>query len=167
MKPKYMMATTALHTMGDISSKTPDLCVISSEDQDNYIGMWVFGYGFFNVKFPKSSTRELTPEEKNEWNGQLTELSGMLRPIVIEDAENYKPMPEPPFYVHTKNSLYEFRKDPLEGFICYRSGSDTKIYSKCQIISLVVGKPMLFYSSYDQIKTSSVVSIEKRGEAEE
>ena len=28
-KPKYMMATTAIHKLGDISSDTPDLCRVS------------------------------------------------------------------------------------------------------------------------------------------
>jgi hypothetical protein len=28
-----------------------------------YIGMWVTGFGFFDVRFPKETTRELTKEE--------------------------------------------------------------------------------------------------------
>lgn len=65
---KYMMATTAIHQLGDISNDTPDICVIYSEDEDNYIGNWVTGYGFINVKFPKSTTRELTQEEKDKYS---------------------------------------------------------------------------------------------------
>jgi len=65
---KYMMATKAIHKLGDISSDTPDLCQISSEDKENYIGMWVEGLGFFNVKFPKGTTRELTDEEIDKYN---------------------------------------------------------------------------------------------------
>lgn len=63
------MATKALHKLGDISSDTPDLCTISGEDGDNYIGMWVYGLGFFNVKFPKETTRIPTDEEKNKYIG--------------------------------------------------------------------------------------------------
>lgn len=63
-----MMATTAIHQLGDISSDTPDLCVIHSEDEDNYIGNWVTGFGFVNVKFPKTSTRDLTQDEKDKYS---------------------------------------------------------------------------------------------------
>ncbi len=65
---KYMMATKAIHKLGDISSDHPDLCFIKEEDEDNYIGNWVTGYGFINVKFPKETTRELTQDEKDRYN---------------------------------------------------------------------------------------------------
>lgn len=58
-----MMATKAYHKLGDISSDKPDLCVVHSETENYYIGSWVTGLGFFNVHFPKSSTRELTESE--------------------------------------------------------------------------------------------------------
>jgi hypothetical protein len=61
--PRYMMATTALHQLGDISRDKPDLCRVESEEGDNYVGAWVTGFGFFNVKFPKATTRELTKAE--------------------------------------------------------------------------------------------------------
>ncbi len=76
--PRYMMATTALHTLGDISSDTPDLCMIHSEDTDNYIGNWVFGLGFINVKFPKTSTRDLTPEEVQTYEGARVKITGLF-----------------------------------------------------------------------------------------
>lgn len=78
MFPKYMMATKAIHQLGDISSKEPDICVIHKEDADNYIGNWVFGLGFVGVKFPKSSTRDLTPEEVKEYNGKQLVMSGLF-----------------------------------------------------------------------------------------
>ena len=58
-----MMATTAIHQLGDISSEEPDICVIYDEDDKNWIGNWVYGFGFFNIRFPKATTRELTSEE--------------------------------------------------------------------------------------------------------
>ena len=66
---KYMIATTAIHKMGDISREIdPDepmenLCRVTEEYDDEYRGMWVLGLGFFGVKFPKETTRELTQEE--------------------------------------------------------------------------------------------------------
>ncbi|MCK5021030.1 MAG: hypothetical protein KAS32_28725 [Candidatus Peribacteraceae bacterium] len=60
---RYMMATTAIHKLGDISSDTPDLCTVSEEDEENYYGMWVTGIGFFGVRFPKETTKELTESE--------------------------------------------------------------------------------------------------------
>lgn len=65
---KYMMATTAIHMLGDISRDEPDLCRVSEEHDDYYIGMWVTGYGFFGIKFPKESTRDLTDSEVKEYN---------------------------------------------------------------------------------------------------
>jgi len=67
--PKYMMATTAIHQLGDISRTAPDICVVRDEDEHNYIGSWVTGFGFVGVKFPKSTTRELTDEEVIVYDG--------------------------------------------------------------------------------------------------
>ena len=69
----HMMATKAYHQLGDISSEYPDLCAISNETPDYYVGSWVEGFGFFHVLFPKKSTRDLTDEEIEKWNGvQMT-----------------------------------------------------------------------------------------------
>lgn len=68
-KSRYMMATEAIHQLGDISSDEPDLCVVHDEDEENYIGNWVIGFGLGNVKFPKNTTRELTEEEKEHYYG--------------------------------------------------------------------------------------------------
>jgi hypothetical protein len=62
--PKYMMATIAKHKVGDLSRREPSLCCIHGEEGENFIGQWVEGFGFFNVQFPKATTRELTGEEK-------------------------------------------------------------------------------------------------------
>ena len=70
-----MMATKATHQLGDISSPEPDICRIESEDDDNYIGRWVCGMGFVDVKFPKSSTRGLTSEEVEHYSKQYFQLS--------------------------------------------------------------------------------------------
>jgi hypothetical protein len=72
---KYMMATTAIHKMGDISSDIPDLCHVSRENAENYYGMWVTGFGFVNVRFPKETTRELTPEEIEKYNKMSVQVS--------------------------------------------------------------------------------------------
>jgi predicted RNA-binding protein (virulence factor B family) len=63
-----MMATTAIHKMGDISQDKGDICAVFREDEENYIGNWVTGFGFIDVKFPKVSTRDLTEEEKDKYS---------------------------------------------------------------------------------------------------
>lgn len=63
IESKYMMATTAIHKLGDISSDGPDICRVSEEDEGNYYGSWVTGFGFFGVRFPKETTRDLTSDE--------------------------------------------------------------------------------------------------------
>lgn len=72
---KYMMATKATHKLGEISSNEPDLCIIYKEDDENYIGNWVTGFGFVNVCFPKSTTRELTPEEIKHYNSMTYQIA--------------------------------------------------------------------------------------------
>ena len=69
-----MIATKAIHKLGDLS-REEDICIITDEDDDNYIGMWVTGYGFGNVKFAKSSTRELTPEEIEKYNSMYVQIN--------------------------------------------------------------------------------------------
>ena len=76
MKPKYMMATVASHQLGDISSDEPDLCIVREETETDYIGDWVYGLGFLGVKFPKSTTRDLTEEEVAHYNGQKLAMYG-------------------------------------------------------------------------------------------
>lgn len=86
---KYMMATTAHVFLGgtisrpgvsngdfkDISSDFPDLCRIYREEKEKYIGQWVFGHCFVGVRFPKATTRELTPEEVRRFNTQRVQTN--------------------------------------------------------------------------------------------
>lgn len=65
---KYKMATTAIHQLGDISSEEEDLCFVYAEDEDNWYGQWVTGLGFFDVRFPKSTTRDLTEQEVEKYS---------------------------------------------------------------------------------------------------
>ena len=65
---KYMMATKAIHQLGDISRDEPDICLIHDQDEENYIGNWVTGFGFVDVKFPKATTRELTSKEIQKYD---------------------------------------------------------------------------------------------------
>ncbi len=71
-----MIATKAIHKLGDISRDQPDLCIIDSETDDDYIGKWVTGFGYVRVRFPKDTTRELTAAEREQYNGKGLELAG-------------------------------------------------------------------------------------------
>lgn len=72
----YMMATTAIHKLGDISRDKPDLCIVFKEDEENFYGNFVEGFGFIHVRFPKKTTRPLTDKEKEEWNGKIMAING-------------------------------------------------------------------------------------------
>jgi hypothetical protein len=83
-----MMATVAHHKAGDISRDVPDLCFVESEDGDAYIGHWVEGFGFQHVRFPKATTRELTAEERERYDGSYLDLGGTaIGPIRIDDDD--------------------------------------------------------------------------------
>jgi len=76
--PRYMWATKAIHLLGDISREDGDLCVVQKESGENYIGNWVTGYGFVEVKFPKETTRELTTEEIEKYDGMQLAIGNCL-----------------------------------------------------------------------------------------
>ncbi len=61
--PTYMMGTKAYHQLGEVSRASPDICYVEKLQSGHYYGSWVTGYGFFNVKFPVETTRELTEME--------------------------------------------------------------------------------------------------------
>ena len=64
IEPKYMMATKAYHLMGDISTETPDLCVVHGEEGDNWVGNWVTGFGVYEREVSKATTRNPTHQGK-------------------------------------------------------------------------------------------------------
>lgn len=72
MADRFMMATHAFHSFaGDISRDHHALAVITDEDEQDFIGQWVEGAGFIEVRFPKGTTRELTAEEIEQFNGRM------------------------------------------------------------------------------------------------
>lgn len=87
---RYMIATTAVHKVGDISRDEPDLCYVRDEDDEAYIGHWVYGFGFGKVRFPKATTRELTAEERQFYDGKLVQLSSYEPcPLQIKPVTHY------------------------------------------------------------------------------
>jgi hypothetical protein len=65
---RIKVGTTAIHKMGDISRPvdlelSQRLFVTQSETEADYIGNWVAGFGFIDVRFPKETVRELTAGE--------------------------------------------------------------------------------------------------------
>lgn len=89
MTGRYMLATTAHHKLGDISRDESDLAWITGEDGDDWIGKWVEGFGYFDIRFPKVSTRELTDVERERYDGRELAMNG--RPwgrIDFDDQED-------------------------------------------------------------------------------
>lgn len=122
-KPRYMMATKAIHQLGDISRKKPDLCVVHSEDGNNYIGNWVTGLGYINVKFPKKTTRELTDKEKDKWDGRRITLGNSPAFVIRVKEREVVETKESPVIVLPNDEMrkrqledklkeYKGRKDP-------------------------------------------------------
>lgn len=74
IEPKYMMGTDAYHQLGPISRNEYNLCSVSKQTDDYYIGSWVTGFGFFDILFPKSTTRLLTEEEIEKYNNTYVSI---------------------------------------------------------------------------------------------
>jgi len=86
----YMIGSTAYHLLGDISREEcesenfiENLLYASEETDDYYIGSWITGFGFFDVHFPKSTTRELTEKEIKKINGKYNGFGRERNYIVI------------------------------------------------------------------------------------
>lgn len=87
--PRYMMGTKALAKVGDISRDEPDLCLIEREEGDDYIGAWVAGFGFFDVAFPKATTRELTDDEIEHFDKRAVRIgSGPSIPMRVREINS-------------------------------------------------------------------------------
>lgn len=94
-KPRYMMATVA-HTKDgrDISRFSADLARVYGEVSegplDSYTGMWVASFvGFYDVRFPKSTTRPLFPAEIEKFNGMGVEVNGVPVYTLMMDSDGY------------------------------------------------------------------------------
>ena len=58
IEPVYLMGTKAYHQLGELSREPePDLFIAGAETEKFYIGNWITGFGFFNVCFPKETSR--------------------------------------------------------------------------------------------------------------
>ena len=84
-----IMATTAYHQLGDISSDDYDIAHIHAETEDYYVGNWIFGFGFCNVVFPKDTTRPLTQKELDHYNSRDIQISnGPVIPLKVNNKED-------------------------------------------------------------------------------
>lgn len=84
------MATIAIHQMGDISRETPQLCIVTEEDEENYYGNWLTGFGYINVRYPKNTTRDLTVEEIEKHHGKILTMNGKIFSVVNLKNENFQ-----------------------------------------------------------------------------
>jgi len=72
----YAMGKEAHHVTGEISREEWDLIQINAEDDKNYIGNWMYGFGFIEVKFPKKSIRALNKKEIKYYEGSHYGIGG-------------------------------------------------------------------------------------------
>jgi hypothetical protein len=78
-----MMATRARHKLGDLSRDAAALAIIYDEQGDVYVGEWASGLGYINVEFPKATTRPLTRQEHERYNGVGIQTGSMLRVVEL------------------------------------------------------------------------------------
>ena len=135
--PRYMLATKAMHKLGDISSDVPNLCYVYGEDSDNFIGNWVVGFGFFDVKFPKSTTRELTEEEKDKYDGKVVAVGSQGAYVI-----STKNVPKEAIVVKTRNSTYHLGKHKRDGARAVSRADYPLNFKRCKVLFLCIGKGM-------------------------
>lgn len=154
---RYMMATKAVHKLGDISRETPSLCVVYGEEGDQWVGRFLIGHGFFDVRFPKETTRELTKDEKKEWNGSAFGPGGLTMDVVIFPGFG---VPKHAIVVKTKNSTYRFGKAEKDGMRTITRDNHPLDFSRAKITFLKVGRSILA-DTFDgrEWGTSPVISI--------
>lgn len=119
---KYMMATKAEHEFaGDISREEPDLCQVSKEADDFYVGSWVTGFGFIDVKFPKETTRELTDAESEYYDGREIGIPGSW----AYELTTKLPEPKEPVEIPKECLIVEKRRIPKDAKLveCYETNS--------------------------------------------
>ncbi|OYV63853.1 MAG: hypothetical protein B7X03_00240 [Parcubacteria group bacterium 21-58-10] len=152
------MATKAIHTTGDISRKSPSLCVVYGEDGDDWVGRFLSGFGFFDVHFPKKTTRELTREEKKTWNGAAFGVGGRIMNLVVFPGFG---VPRRAIVVKTRNSVYRLGKAERDGTRTIVRDDRPLGFSTVKISFLKIGRSMLVdMLDGSQWKTSSVLSVE-------
>ena len=151
-KPRYMIA---------LKYGVPKLCFVSREDKFNFIGHWAVGKGFFNVRFPKETTRELTEKEKTENNGVPVVVSNRLL-YIIETKEN--PIPVNAFKATVENnSVLSFGEADEEGTRTISSNREVLPFKKCNILFMSVGKKIIFnpIGINKMVTTREVISIKQ------
>jgi hypothetical protein len=75
IEPRDLMGTKAYHQLGDISRDEYDLFYATGETEKYWVGMWIEGFGYFNVLFPKETSRELTKDEIEKYNNTYVQIT--------------------------------------------------------------------------------------------
>jgi hypothetical protein len=87
----YMIATVATNGKSDISRPEGDICIVTAEDGDHYIGQWVMGFGYAVVLFPKATTRPLTEDEVEKYHGKVLGIgSGVAGAINLKGEDFHR-----------------------------------------------------------------------------
>ena len=83
IESRDLMGTKAYHQLGDISRDEYDLFYATGETEKYWVGMWIEGFGYFNVLFPKETSRELTKDEIEKYNNTYVQINSQP-PIKLE-----------------------------------------------------------------------------------
>lgn len=83
----YLMAREAYHLLGEVTRDEWDLAIVFKEDDENFYGNWVFGYGLIDVRFPKNKVEELNKKEITKYNKIGYGINGVF--INMLKVKNY------------------------------------------------------------------------------
>src|SRR3972149_569362 len=84
IRKRYMMAEEGLTHDGCLLCDSLDICEVHAVRGDSYVGEYLLGIMVSDVRFPKSTTRDLNAEEKKKYNGmRVTVGNGWLFTISV------------------------------------------------------------------------------------
>ena len=94
----HLMGTKAYHQLSEISRDKPGIFHAAHETDDYWIGSWVEGFGFFDVRFPKDTSRALTKEEVAHYEGRHYAINSQPSRSLRLTGSTTNPMTELPTF---------------------------------------------------------------------
>lgn len=140
----------AIHKLGNISREDDEYINVKREDENYYYGMFLEGYGFYDVKFNKKDCRPINKEEFMERNGMVMQMNKLYSRILIDEDGNI--ISDKTFNGMVSDVVDNFgnnKSSPVRGF-------EVKIPSP-----IFVGRTLIMDGEFYLFRTSTVKGVDR------